>query len=60
MTYTNPRSGSTPATTPTISSGGVVPATTPTKIGDLYINTALSKLYYANGTASSADWIILN
>jgi len=45
---------------PIISSGSGAPATTPTKIGDLYVDTSGSKLYFSKGTASSADWIITN
>ena len=45
---------------PIISSGSGAPATTPTKIGDLYVDTSGSKLYFSKGTASSADWIIAN
>ena len=36
------------------------PATPPTKIGDQYIDTAAKKIYYAVGTSSAADWMILN
>jgi uncharacterized protein with FMN-binding domain len=45
---------------PTISSGTVVPATTPAKVGDIYVDTSAKKLYFATGTASSADWTIAN
>jgi hypothetical protein len=40
--------------------GTVAPTSTPQKIGDTYINTALTKVYISCGTSSSADWIILN
>ncbi len=45
------------ANVPTISSGSGAPGTTPGKIGDLYVDTAGPTLYFAKGTASSADWI---
>lgn len=45
---------------PTITSGIIAPASTPGKIGDLYVDTSAGKLYFAKGTASSADWIITN
>lgn len=45
---------------PTISSGVVAPSSTPSKVGDIYIDTVALKLYFAAGTASSADWIIAN
>lgn len=45
---------------PNITSGIVVPASTPSKIGNIYINTALAKVYISTGTSSSADWTILN
>ena len=46
--------------TPVISTGVAAPATTPGKVGDLFIDTTNLKLYFATGTASSADWIIAN
>ncbi len=45
---------------PGISSGTVAPASTPTKIGDIYIDTVLAKVYIATGTSSSSDYKILN
>jgi len=48
------------AEVPGISSGIVAPASTPTKIGDIYIDTVLAKVYIATGTSSSADYKILN
>ena len=43
-----------------IESGAVVPSSTPTRVGDIYVNTALGKAYIATGIASSTDWKILN
>lgn len=45
---------------PTIYSGSGAPSSTPLKIGDLYIDITNSKLYFAKGTSSSANWIIAN
>lgn len=45
---------------PSISSGIVAPASTPAKVGNVYIDTVLSKVYISTGTSSSADWKILN
>ncbi len=45
---------------PTISTGTSAPATTPTKIGDLFVDTANAKLYFAKGTSTSADWVAAN
>lgn len=44
----------------TTSKGTAPPTSTPVNIGDLYIDTTNKKLYFAAGTSSSADWIILN
>lgn len=40
--------------------GIVAPATTPSKIGDIYVNTVLAKVYIATGLSSSSDWSVLN
>jgi hypothetical protein len=40
--------------------GSGAPGTTPDYIGQFYVDTTNSKLYFAKGTASSADWIIAN
>lgn len=40
--------------------GTAAPATTPVSVGDHYIDTTNKKEYVATGTASSADWTILN
>lgn len=45
---------------PNITSGVVAPSSTPEKIGNIYIDTALSKVYISTGVSSSADWKILN
>ena len=45
---------------PTISSGTSAPITTPAKIGNIFVDTAAHKLYFADGTASSANWVIAN
>lgn len=48
---------------PLISSGTSAPTSTPPKIGDIYINTAISThpvFYIANGTLSSDNWIKQN
>jgi len=40
--------------------GTGTPASTPVYIGQFYVDTTGDKLYFAKGTASSSDWIILN
>jgi hypothetical protein len=40
--------------------GTAAPATTPSSVGDFFVDTVNAKLYVATGTASSADWTILN
>lgn len=45
---------------PQISSGIIAPASTPSKIGNVYIDTVLTKVYMSTGTSSSADWKLLN
>jgi hypothetical protein len=40
--------------------GTAAPATTPTAVGNFFLDTTNQKLYVAKGTASSADWVILN
>lgn len=40
--------------------GSGVPSSTPSYIGQFYVDISGSKLYFAKGTASNADWIILN
>lgn len=44
-----PLSGTTPG----------APTSVPVYIGQLYVDEATPKLYYARGTASSADWVAL-
>lgn len=45
---------------PNIVTGIVAPIVTPVKIGDIYINTVLGKVYIATGISSSSDYKILN
>jgi len=52
--------GGLSAEKPTISSGIVAPSSTPSKVGDVYVDTVAKKIYFATGTASSADWTITN
>lgn len=40
--------------------GTAAPATTPEAVGDTFTDTVNLKMYVATGTASSADWTILN
>ena len=45
---------------PLISNGTVAPTSTPAQVGDMFVDTVANKVYVATGTASSADWTILN
>jgi hypothetical protein len=45
---------------PSIFSGVEAPDSTPSKIGDIFVDTALAKVYVSTGTSSSDDWSILN
>ena len=45
---------------PVITSGDGAPSSTPGKIGDIYVDTTNHKLYFAEGSDSSADWILAN
>jgi len=45
---------------PTISTGIAAPTSIPNKIGNMYIDTVLSKVYVSTGIVSSSDWKILN
>lgn len=45
---------------PAISSGTAAPETTPGKVGDIYVDTTAHKLYFADGTSSSSNWVIAN
>lgn len=45
---------------PTISQGIVAPTSTPSKVGNMYIDTVLGKVYVSTGVTNSADWKILN
>lgn len=60
MSFPTKTSAPTPATTPTISSGTAAPNTTPAKVGDIYVDTNLAKVYIAAGTTNSSDWKVLN
>lgn len=60
MPYNNKRSAAVPSTTPTVSSGTGAPGTTPSKIGDIYVDTAVPKVYVSTGTASASDWTAVN
>jgi hypothetical protein len=40
--------------------GTAAPSTTPTAVGNFFLDTTNKKLYVATGTASSANWEILN
>jgi len=43
-----------------VTSGTAAPTTTPVALGQIFIDTANGKVYISTGTASSADWKILN
>ncbi len=45
---------------PSISKGIIAPITTPEKIGDMYIDIVLSKVYISTGVSSASDWKIMN
>jgi hypothetical protein len=45
---------------PTISTGTAAPTSTPAKVGDMYVDTTNHKLYFADGIASSSNWVIAN
>lgn len=40
-------------------SGIVAPSSTPVYIGQLYVNTAIPRLYYAKGVSGPSDWVAL-
>ena len=42
------------------SSGSGAPATTPSAIGQVYIDTAGSKVYISTNTTNSGGWALLN
>lgn len=61
MTATNGVAGSTKRQAiPGATTGTAPPATTPIRVGDIYTDTNNKKVYISTGTASSADWTILN
>jgi len=45
---------------PLILSGTAAPIITPAKVGNVYVDTVNKKIYFSVGTASSADWILVN
>lgn len=47
-------------TKPTVATGTAAPASTPTTVGDIFVDTTNDNIYQATGTASSADWTLLN
>jgi hypothetical protein len=48
------------STSPVITSGNTAPSSIPGKIGDIYVNTTIRKVYVATGTSSSFDWTLVN
>ncbi len=48
------------ATTPLIATGTAIPATTPAQVGDIFIDTTNSKVYVADGTTNSNNWVLAN
>jgi hypothetical protein len=44
----------------TVTSGVVAPSSTPAALGQIYVDTALAKVYVSTGTTNSGDWTILN
>lgn len=55
----DPATGRLQVANSAVSASGV-PGTTPAAIGLFYVNSATTKVYMSTGTASSADWTILN
>lgn len=46
---------------PTVTSGAGVPTgTAPVALGQIYVDTANSKVYVSKGTSAGSDWLILN
>ncbi len=45
---------------PSISKGIIAPTSTPEKVGDMYVDTVLSKVYISTGVLSASDWKIMN
>jgi len=43
-----------------ITSGSGAPSSTPSKIGNIYVDTAGSKVYVSTAISASGDWKILN
>lgn len=44
----------------TVTSGVLPPSSTPAAVGMIFVNTASAKVYISTGTASSANWSIMN
>ncbi len=55
VTYSSVKNTSTGILT-----GSAAPATTPPRVGAVFLDTTNKKEYRAFGTASSADWVVLN
>jgi peptidoglycan/xylan/chitin deacetylase (PgdA/CDA1 family) len=47
-------------TVPVIASGTTTPATTPTKVGDIFVDKVLHKVFISDCTTSSSCWNLLN
>lgn len=45
---------------PQVSKGVVAPTSTPVQVGDIYVDTAANKVYFATGITNSADWTAVN
>lgn len=56
----NYRDGSTWQAMVGMTFGTAAPTSTPTAVGNFFLDTTNKKLYVSTGTASSADWNILN
>jgi len=61
MTSTNGVAGSTKRQgIPGVTKGTSAPTTTPVRVGDIYVDTANHKVYIADGTTDSSNWLLLN
>lgn len=60
MSTPEKRPQAAPEINPNIFTGAVAPATAPIKIGDIYIDTVLAKVYISAGVSASTDWKVLN
>lgn len=45
---------------PTVMVGSGAPTSTPRRVGDIYISTTTSKVYFSTATVNSASWIVVN